>query len=116
MTAALPAVGDTAAVASHSQTFLQVRCKARGGDASAAVGTHTLLVFPLVVHLAEHIHSWLVHNFWKWNGDCDCSLQERLVCFDIFLTLQFTDFQAGNDCNPGEFFLWLPSRGEKRER
>ena len=65
----LPAVGYAAAVASHSQTFLQVRCKAWGGDAPAAVGTYTLLVFPLVVHLAKDVQPRLVHNFWEHKTD-----------------------------------------------
>lgn len=64
----IPAVGYAAAVASHPQAFLQVRGKAWGSDASAAVGTHTLFVFPLVVHLAEHIQPRLVHDFWKFKS------------------------------------------------
>jgi len=59
----LPAVGDAAAVAPHAQALLQVRGEARGGDASTAVGTHALLVLPLVVHLAKHVHPRLVHDF-----------------------------------------------------
>lgn len=63
---ASPAVGDAAAVASHSEALLQVRRKARGGDASAAVGTNALFVFPLVVNLAEHIQARLVHDFFTF--------------------------------------------------
>lgn len=61
---ALPAVSYAAAVASHPQTFLQVWRKTRGSNAPTAVRADALFVFPLVVHLAEHIQSWLVHNFW----------------------------------------------------
>lgn len=62
-----PAVGDAAAVASHAQTFLQVWGEARSRDQSFAVRTLALFVFPLIVHLAKYVHSWLVHNFWKSN-------------------------------------------------
>lgn len=64
----IPAVGYAAAIASHPQAFLQVRGEAWGSNASAAVGTYTLFVFPLVVHLAEHIQSRLVHNFWRFKA------------------------------------------------
>lgn len=64
----VPAVSYAAAVASHSQAFLQVRGKAWGSNAPAAVGTHTLFVFPLVVHLAKDIQARLVHNFWKFTA------------------------------------------------
>ena len=59
-----PAVGDATAVPAHAQALLQVRCEAGSGDAAAAVGTNTLLVLPLVVHLAKDVHPWLVHDFY----------------------------------------------------
>lgn len=74
----LPAVGYATAVASHSQTFLEVRGKAWSGDASAAVRANTLLVFPLVVYLAKNIQPWLVHNFWK------CKAGAGLFCVESF--------------------------------
>lgn len=58
-----PAAGDAAAVASHAETFLQMRGEARGCDQSFAVRALALFVFPLIVHLAEYVHSWLIHNF-----------------------------------------------------
>lgn len=76
----LPAIGYATAVASHSQTFLEVRGKARSGNASAAVRTNTLLVFPLVVNLAKNIQPRLVHNF------CKCKADAGLFCVAFFLT------------------------------
>lgn len=58
-----PAVGDAAAVASHAQTFLQMRGEARCGYQSFAVGALALFVLPLIVDLPKYIHSWLIHNF-----------------------------------------------------
>lgn len=59
-----PPVSDPAAVAAHAQALLQVGSKTGGSDAATAVGAHTLLILPLVVHLAKDVHARLVHNFW----------------------------------------------------
>ncbi len=67
----IPAVGYATAVAAHAEAFLQVWSKSWGSDAPAAVGTHTLFVFPLVVHLPKNVYSRLVHDFYKWQWQND---------------------------------------------
>lgn len=70
-TMTLPAVGDSAAVAAHAQALLQVRGKAGGSDAPAAVGTHTLFILPLVVHLTKDVNTRLVHDFCPFETQSD---------------------------------------------
>lgn len=59
-----PAVGDPAAVPTHSQALLQVGGKAGGSYAAAAVGAHTLLTLPLVENLSKDVQARLVHDLW----------------------------------------------------
>lgn len=59
-----PAVGDSAAVPTHSQALLQMGSKAGGSNAAAAIGANTLLALPLVENLSKDVQSWLVHDLW----------------------------------------------------
>lgn len=59
-----PAVGDSAAVATHPEALLQVRGKARSSNTAAAVGANTLLALPLVENLSKDVQPRLVHDLW----------------------------------------------------
>ena len=59
-----PAVGDSAAVPTHSQALLQMGSKAGGGNAATAIGANTLLALPLVENLSKDVQARLVHDLW----------------------------------------------------
>lgn len=59
-----PTVGDSAAVATHSQALLQVGGKAGSSNTAAAIGANTLLALPLVENLSKDVQPRLVHDLW----------------------------------------------------
>lgn len=77
-----PAVGDSAAVPTHSQALLQMGSEAGGSDAPAAIGANTLLALPLVKNLSKDVQPRLVHDLWgqerhggqgRWDCHTSCS-------------------------------------------
>lgn len=74
-----PTVGDSAAVATHSQALLQVGGKAGSSNTAAAIGANTLLALPLVENLSKDVQPRLVHDLWGQERCGDQSGQGTLT-------------------------------------